>query len=117
MYVMLSIKHLHFLKLLCHSQPAPLPTSATHSTLPSIARHLQKHARLMAVLGSMDNGKTIREMRDCDVPIVVRHLYHHAGWAQLADTEMGNWKPLGEEGEGPTAGWRWRIQRWNSGNR
>ncbi|XP_043230403.1 aldehyde dehydrogenase family 16 member A1-like [Amphibalanus amphitrite] len=64
----------------------------------SIARHLQKHARLMAVIASMDNGKTIRETRDCDVPIVIRHLYHHAGWAQLADTKMANWKPLGVVG-------------------
>ncbi|XP_037070445.1 aldehyde dehydrogenase family 16 member A1-like [Pollicipes pollicipes] len=64
----------------------------------SVARHLQKHARLMAVLASMDNGKTIRETRDCDVPIVIRHLYHHAGWAQLADTEMAHWKPLGVVG-------------------
>lgn len=54
----------------------------------SIARHVQKHARLIAVLESMDNGKPIRETRDCDVPNVARHLYHYAGWAQLMDTEM-----------------------------
>ena len=54
----------------------------------SIARHVQKHARLIAVVESLDNGKPIRETRDYDVPIVVRHLYHHAGWAQLMDTEM-----------------------------
>jgi aldehyde dehydrogenase (NAD+) len=54
----------------------------------SIARHVQKHARLIAVLESMDNGKSIRETRDCDIPNVARHLYHYAGWAQLMDTEM-----------------------------
>jgi len=62
----------------------------------SIARHLQKHIRLMSVLEAMDNGKTFRETRDADVPIVVRHFYHHAGWAQLADIEMRGWKSVGE---------------------
>lgn len=38
--------------------------------LPSIARHVQKHMRLFAVLESMDNGKPIRESRDADVPLV-----------------------------------------------
>ena len=45
----------------------------------SIARHVQKHARLTSVLESMDNGKPIRESRDCDIPLVARHFYHHAG--------------------------------------
>jgi hypothetical protein len=61
----------------------------------SIARHVQKHMRLFNVLESLDNGKPVRESRDCDVPIVARHLYHHAGWAQLMDTEMSGWKPVG----------------------
>lgn len=62
----------------------------------SIARHVQKHARLFSVLESMDNGKTFRETRDADIPIVVRHFYHYAGWAQLSDTEMSNWKSIGQ---------------------
>jgi hypothetical protein len=62
----------------------------------SIARHIQKHQRLFSVLESMDNGKTFRETRDCDIPIVIRHFYHHAGWAQLADVEMGHWKSVGK---------------------
>ena len=45
----------------------------------SVARHVQKHARLLSVMESMDNGKSIRESRDCDIPLVARHLYHHAG--------------------------------------
>ena len=65
-----------------------LPGHARARYLYSIARHVQKHARLPAVLESMDNSKPIRETRDSDVQIVVRHLYHHAGWAQLMDTEM-----------------------------
>src|SRR5262245_8701505 len=44
----------------------------------AIARNLQKHARLFAVLESLDNGKPIRETRDLDIPLVVRHFYHHA---------------------------------------
>ena len=44
--------------------------------------------RLVAVIESIDNGKPIRESRDCDIPNVIRHLYHHAGWAELMDTEM-----------------------------
>nr|XP_022292443.1 aldehyde dehydrogenase family 16 member A1-like [Crassostrea virginica] len=61
----------------------------------SIARHIQKHMRLFNVIESMDNGKTIRETRDADIPTVVRHFYHHAGWAQLMETEMRGWKSVG----------------------
>lgn len=72
-----------------------LPGHVRARYLYSIARHVQKHARLLAVLESMDNGKPIRETRDADVQIVARHLYHHAGWAQLMETEMRDWKPVG----------------------
>ena len=61
----------------------------------SIARHVQKHQRLVSVVEAMDNGKPVRETRDADVPTVVRHFYHHAGWAQLMDTEMRGWQPVG----------------------
>ena len=61
----------------------------------SIARHVQKHMRLISVLESMDNGKPIRESRDCDIPLVARHLYHHSGWAQLMEEEMKDWGPVG----------------------
>nr|XP_053647103.1 aldehyde dehydrogenase family 16 member A1-like isoform X1 [Cherax quadricarinatus] len=64
----------------------------------SIARHVQKHSRLLAVLESLDNGKTIRETRDCDVPLVARHLYYHAGWAQLMNSQMIGWKSIGVVG-------------------
>ena len=53
----------------------------------AIARQIQKHSRLFAVLESMDNGKPIRESRDIDIPLVARHFYHHAGWAQLMETD------------------------------
>ena len=51
--------------------------------------------RLISVLESLDNGKPIRESRDCDIPIVARWLYHHSGWAQLCSTEMSGWSSLG----------------------
>lgn len=51
----------------------------------ALARLVQKHARLLAVLETMDNGKPIRESRDIDIPLVARHFYHHAGAAQLLD--------------------------------
>jgi aldehyde dehydrogenase (NAD+) len=34
----------------------------------ALARLLQKHSRLFAVLETLDNGKTIRETRDADLP-------------------------------------------------
>eukprot|EP00038_Savillea_parva_P016057 m.15743 g.15743 ORF g.15743 m.15743 type:complete len:830 (-) comp3308_c0_seq1:246-2735(-) len=64
----------------------------------SIARHVQKHARLIAVIEALDNGKPIRETRDADVQVVARHLYHYAGWAQLMETEMRDWQPCGVVG-------------------
>jgi aldehyde dehydrogenase (NAD+) len=61
----------------------------------AIARQIQKHARLFAVLETMDNGKPIRESRDIDIPLVIRHFYHHAGWAQIADQEFAGYAPVG----------------------
>lgn len=54
----------------------------------ALARQVQKHARRLAVLETMDNGKPIRESRDIDIPLVARHFYHHAGWAQLLEAEF-----------------------------
>ncbi len=65
----------------------------------ALARMVQKHSRLFAVLESMDNGKSIRETRDLDIPLVARHFYHHAGWAQLLDTEFAGYRPVGVIGQ------------------
>ena len=65
----------------------------------ALARMVQKHARLFAVLETIDNGKPIRETRDIDIPLVARHFYHHAGWAQLIDTEFSNHEPIGVVGQ------------------
>jgi aldehyde dehydrogenase (NAD+) len=47
----------------------------------------------------MDNGKTIRESRDIDLPLAVRHFYHHAGWAQLLDSEFPAHQAIGVVGQ------------------
>ncbi len=65
----------------------------------ALARLLQKHSRLLAVLETMDNGKPIRESRDIDIPLVTRHFYHHAGWAQLLEQEFPDYEPCGVVGQ------------------
>ncbi len=65
----------------------------------ALARLVQKHSRLLAVVETLDNGKPIRETRDIDVPLVARHFYHHAGWAQLAETELEGYEPVGVVGQ------------------
>src|SRR5919202_1348205 len=64
----------------------------------ALARGIQKHHRFLAVLESLDNGKPIRESRDIDVPLVLRHFYHHAGWAQLMADELPGYAPVGVVG-------------------
>ena len=65
----------------------------------AIARQVQKHHRLLAVLETLDNGKPIRETRDADIPLVARHFYHHAGWAQLFDENFPGYGPVGVCGQ------------------
>ncbi|MCF6197661.1 MAG: aldehyde dehydrogenase family protein, partial [Emcibacter sp.] len=65
----------------------------------AIARLIQKTSRFMSVLETLDNGKPIRESRDIDIPLVARHFYHHAGWAQLMDQELPDQEPLGVVGQ------------------
>jgi aldehyde dehydrogenase (NAD+) len=65
----------------------------------NLARLVQKHSRLLAVLETMDNGKPIRESRDIDIPLVARHFYYHAGWAQLLGQEFPDYEPCGVVGQ------------------
>ena len=65
----------------------------------AFARQVQKHSRKLAVIETMDNGKSIRESRDIDIPLVARHFYHHAGWAQLLDEEFPGYVPCGVVGQ------------------
>ena len=78
---------------------AALPAHARARYLYALAREVQRHSRLLAVLESLDNGKPIRETRDLDIPLVARHFYHHAGWAQLRDTEFPGYVPVGVVGQ------------------
>jgi len=73
------------------------PDRARH--LYALARALQRNSRLLAVLEAMDNGKPVRETRDIDIPLVARHFYHHAGWAQLQEQEFGDFEPMGVIGQ------------------
>ena len=65
----------------------------------ALARLLQKHSRLFAVLETLDNGKPIRESRDVDIPLAQRHFYYHAGMAALMETELPDRVPIGVCGQ------------------
>jgi len=65
----------------------------------AIARLMQKHARLLSVMESLDNGKPIRESRDIDIPLAIRHFFHHAGHAQLMPTALVDRVALGVCGQ------------------
>ena len=80
---------------------AALDGHARARYLYAIARQVQKHSRFLAVLETLDNGKPIRETRDIDIPLVARHFYHHAGWAQILgiDPELRDYAPVGVAGQ------------------
>jgi aldehyde dehydrogenase (NAD+) len=65
----------------------------------ALAREVQRNSRLFAVVESLDNGKPIRESRDIDIPLVARHFYHHAGWAELMEEELPGYGPVGVVGQ------------------
>src|SRR5213082_192581 len=65
----------------------------------ALARQVQKHSRWLAVLETLDNGKPIRESRDIDKPLVARHFYHHAGWAQILEQEFAGYTACGVVGQ------------------
>src|SRR5262252_8804143 len=65
----------------------------------ALARLVQKHSRLLAVVETMDNGKPIRESRDIDIPLVARHFYYHAGWAQLLPRDFPDYTACGVVGQ------------------
>ncbi len=65
----------------------------------ALARIIQRNTRLIAVVEALDNGKPIREARDIDIPLAARHFYHHAGWAQLSESQFADHKPVGVVGQ------------------
>jgi aldehyde dehydrogenase (NAD+) len=78
---------------------AKLDGHARARHLYAIARLVQKRERFLSVLETMDNGKPIRESRDIDVPLVARHFYHHAGWAEVMAEEFPDHRPVGVCGQ------------------
>ena len=78
-----------------------LPGAERAKYLFRIARLVQEHARELAVLESIDNGKPIRESRDVDLPLVAAHFFHYAGWAdKLAHAGFGtDPRPVGVAGQ------------------
>ena len=76
-----------------------LGTAGRARHLYAIARAIQKESRLFAVLETLDNGKPIRETRDIDIPLVIRHFYHHAGWARILEETDPGAQPWGVCGQ------------------
>ena len=58
-----------------------------------ISRMIQERARELAVIESMDGGKTIRESRDVDVPLAANHFFYYAGWADKLEYAFPNRNP------------------------
>ncbi|ASJ74409.1 aldehyde dehydrogenase family protein [Granulosicoccus antarcticus] len=83
------------------AQPAwaALPGHSRAKVLYALARIIQRHARLIAVVEALDSGKPVRETRDIDIPLAIRHFYHHAGWAQLQSSEFPDHSPIGVVGQ------------------
>ncbi|HEX7517539.1 MAG TPA: aldehyde dehydrogenase family protein [Chthoniobacterales bacterium] len=66
-----------------------------------IARLIQEKSRELAVLETMDGGKTIRESRDIDLPLVAAHFFYYAGWADKLEYAFPGRtaRPLGVAGQ------------------
>jgi len=58
-----------------------LPEKERAKYLFRIARLMQERARELAVVETIDSGKTIREARDIDIPTAINHFFYYAGWA------------------------------------
>ena len=58
-----------------------MPPSERGKYIYRIARMMQERARELAVIETLDAGKTIRESRDIDVPLACNHFFYYAGWA------------------------------------
>ena len=58
-----------------------MPAAERAKYIYRIARLMQEKARELAVIETIDAGKTIREARDIDVPLACNHFFYYAGWA------------------------------------
>lgn len=57
-----------------------------------IARLMQERSRELAVVETLDAGKTIKESRDVDVPLACNHFFYYAGWADKLEYAFPNRK-------------------------
>jgi aldehyde dehydrogenase (NAD+) len=66
-----------------------------------IARLMQERARELAVVETINGGKSIRESRDIDIPLAANHFFYYAGWADKLEYAFPNRKPqpLGVAGQ------------------
>src|SRR5881392_3049394 len=66
-----------------------------------IARLIQEKSRELAILETIDGGKTIKESRDIDLPLVAAHFFYYAGWADKLDYAFPGRspRPLGVAGQ------------------
>src|SRR5216683_975080 len=48
---------------------------------------------------AVNAARSAFETRDIDVPLVARHFYYHAGWAQLMSSEFPGYEPVGVIGQ------------------
>ncbi|MBI3510421.1 MAG: aldehyde dehydrogenase family protein [Bacteroidetes bacterium] len=78
-----------------------MPGAERGKYLYRIARIMQERARELAVIESMDGGKTIRESRDVDTPLAAAHFFYYAGWADKLEYAFPNRKisPVGVAGQ------------------
>src|SRR6476469_3378627 len=58
-----------------------MPSAERAKYIFRISRMIQERARELAVIESLDGGKTIRESRDVDIPLAANHFFYYAGWA------------------------------------
>jgi len=65
----------------------------------ALASLIQKNSSLLVMLESLNTGKPICEARIADVNLAARHFYHHAGWAQLLDSEFSGYEAYGVIGQ------------------
>lgn len=74
---------------------AALPGHERAKWLYALARNLQKREAFFRILEVLDTGKPIRETRDIDLPLAIRQVYHHAGWAELSGEDFPGHAPHG----------------------
>lgn len=65
----------------------------------ALARQVHTHARLLTALETLDTGTPVRRTREVEIPLVVRHLLHSAGWAHLSERAFPHHEPVGVCGQ------------------